>query len=167
MVKRRKEKKAPATVRSVGKDGRGWVAARKSFRVVEVIESSHYRYNVAPLLSFALLMIYRKQINDLNSPNKLRKTPRTCAEEVGLYQEIPFATSSPRCLCMRLTSRIRNERGTRCNYSTASRLYSDRFAGNARTSLISLCDLRSFVSHHDYGERFFDSTSPPFNLLIR
>lgn len=54
------------------------MAARRGFRVAEVIESSHYRYNVAPVLSFALLMIYRKQINDLNSPNKLRKTPRTC-----------------------------------------------------------------------------------------
>lgn len=48
------------------------------FRAAEVIESSHYRYTVALLLSFALLMIYRKQINDLNSPNKLRKTWCTC-----------------------------------------------------------------------------------------
>lgn len=58
-------------LRSVGKERRG-------FRVAEVIESSHYQYIVAALLSFALLMIYRKQINDLNSSNKLRKTPSTC-----------------------------------------------------------------------------------------
>lgn len=79
MVIRRKGKKVPAILCSVGKDEGRSRRVRGGFRVAKVIESSHYRYIVAPLLSFALLMIYRKQINDLNSPNKLRKTLRTCS----------------------------------------------------------------------------------------
>lgn len=43
----------------------------RDFRVAEVIEGSHYRYTVASLLSFALLMIYRKQINDLYSTKQI------------------------------------------------------------------------------------------------
>lgn len=45
----------------------------RDFRVAEVIEGSHYRYTVASLLSFALLMIYRKQINDLHSTKQITK----------------------------------------------------------------------------------------------
>lgn len=55
-----------------------WEKNDGGFRIAKVIENSHYQYTVAALLSFALLMIYRKQINDLNSSNKLRKTPGTC-----------------------------------------------------------------------------------------
>lgn len=52
----------------------------QDFRVARVIEGSHYRYTVPSLLSFALLMIYRKQINDLNSLEQITKDiSRTCA----------------------------------------------------------------------------------------
>lgn len=62
--------------RSVGKEeGRRWCTVEeeeRDFRVAaEVIEGSHYRYTVASLLSFALLMIYRKQINDLYSTKQI------------------------------------------------------------------------------------------------
>lgn len=51
----------------------------QDFRVAGVIEGSHYRYTVASLLSFALLMIYRKQINDLNSLKQITEDiARTC-----------------------------------------------------------------------------------------
>lgn len=49
------------------------VVEDRDFRVAEVIEGSHYRYTVASLLSFALLMIYRKQINDLYSSKQITK----------------------------------------------------------------------------------------------
>ncbi|KAK1136223.1 hypothetical protein K0M31_000788 [Melipona bicolor] len=49
------------------------VVEDRDFRVAEVIEGSHYRYTVASLLSFALLMIYRKQINDLYFSKQITK----------------------------------------------------------------------------------------------
>lgn len=88
----------------------------RGFRVAKVIESSHYRYTGAALLSFALLMIYRKQINDLNSSNKLRKTPSTCGGS-RIVSRDSSATSCARAfrlplrLCMRLTLRLRYENG--------------------------------------------------------
>lgn len=88
----------------------------RGFRVAKVIESSHYRYTGAALLSFALLMIYRKQINDLNSSNKLRKTPSICGGS-RIVSRDSSATSCARAfrlplrLCMRLTLRLRYENG--------------------------------------------------------
>lgn len=66
---------------------------RGDFRVAEVIESSHYRYTAAPPLSFALLMIHRKQINDLNSSNKLRKAPACLRRKLDGIEGFLLATT--------------------------------------------------------------------------
>lgn len=89
MIIRRKGEKGP-DITAV------WEKNDGGFRIAKVIENSHYQYTVAALLSFALLMIYRKQINDLNSSNKLRKTPGTCGGSRIVSRDSSPATSRAR-----------------------------------------------------------------------
>lgn len=69
----------------------------RDFRVAEVIEGSHYRYTVASLLSFALLMIYRKQINDLYFSKQITKDiAYLCqSDRVQGFLPLPFLSITP------------------------------------------------------------------------